>query len=253
MKYIIILLNFFVLTCIGQTITPSVINSGGKTTTTTINTQTIIYSDNIGEAIIGTGSSAIKMLTQGFLQPEMIVLAGATVTTFTNNVSCADKGDGSIRVDIANLPPGATVQYFWTPSALCPNNDCSRMDSLSKGTFTVLTVITQTMGSVVKKDSTRKIIDIKDDNGPCNIKVYTGISLSSGNNTKFVIDNIELYPKAKVCIYNRWGGQLFCTQEYSNTKNYWPRDGEKVNSGTYFFIIDLGDKGIIKKWLEVFE
>lgn len=127
------------------------------------------------------------------------------------------------------------------------------MDSLSKGIYTVITVITQNIGSGVKIDTIRKVVEIKDDNLPCNIKVYTGVSLSSGNNTKFVIDNIELYPKAIVCIYNRWGGQLFCTQEYSNTKNYWPRDGEKVNAGTYFFIIDLGEKGVIKKWLEVFE
>ena len=57
-----------------QSISPSVINSGGKTSTTTLNSQTVYYTDNIGEAVIGTGSTSGSILTQGFLQPDMMVV-----------------------------------------------------------------------------------------------------------------------------------------------------------------------------------
>jgi hypothetical protein len=245
-------MNFVALVCVGQTIMPQVINSGGKTTTATLNSQTVIYTDNIGEAIIGTGTGGGKMLTQGFLQPLSYTVNGGVVTTFTSDVSCADKRDGVIRVIISNLYSNATVQYFWKPSSLCPANNCSRQDSLSKGTFTVLTVIRYTVGSSPRVDSVTNIVTIKDEAGPCFIKPYTGIVLS-GDNNHFVIDNIELYPEANVCIFNRWGNQIFCTYKYSNVDNFWPRKGEKVLPGTYFFIIDAKEKGVIKKWLEVFE
>ncbi len=237
-----------------QSISPSVINSGGKTTTTTLNSQTVIYTDNIGEAVIGTGSTSGNILTQGFLQPDMIVVKNTSVTVFSSNVTCADKGDGYIYVDVVDLPLNATVQYFWTPTnTLCASGNCSRRDSLSQGTFTVRTVWTFTVGTTVKKDSTVHIINILDNNGICNIKVYTGIH-QSGSNTKFTIDNIEAYPDAEVSIYNRWGRRLFSTKEYGKDKNkMWPADGEKVISGTYFYIIDTGKGKANKGWVEVFD
>jgi hypothetical protein len=238
--------------CKAQSISPSVINAGGRTTTATLNSQTVIYTDNIGETVIGTGNANGKMITQGFLQPDFIVVNNTTVTVFASDVTCGDKQDGFIRVDVASPPPGANIMYYWTPNSLCPTNDCQRIDSLTSGTFTVVTKWTYTTASGPKADSARHVVSINNNNGPCNIKVYSGIILS-GTNNKFTIDNIELYPKAKVCIFSRWGAQMFCTQNYSNDENYWPRKGEKVLPGTYFYIIDAGEKGVIKSWVEVLE
>ena len=251
---LIILFNVCIKLIFAQSITPSVINSAGRTSTANINSQTIIYTDNIGETIITTGNNGTRMLTQGFLQPLVSPLGAGTVTTFWSDVTCADKGDGAIRINITDQHPNSDVKYYWIPDTLCPTHDCSRLDSLSKGVFTVITVITYTpQGGAAKTESTTSIVEIKDVNGPCNIKVYTGISLSSGSNTKFVIDNIELFPKATVSIYSRWGNQIFSTEGYDNTSNYWPKKDEKVLPGTYYFVIDMGEKGVIKKWLEIFE
>ncbi len=246
------------ITCIicslvkGQSISQSVINAGGNTSTVTLNSQTIFYTDNIGEAVIGTGAVSGKMITQGFLQPDFIAVNGTTVTIFGSDVTCADKNDGFVKVDISNPPNGAWYEFFWTPSALCPNNDCQRIDSLTSGTFSVITVIHYSVGTTLKADTFNLATTLKDNNGPCNIKPYTGIKIG-GANGKFIIDNIEAYPEAKVCIFSRWGNQMFCTHKYSNTDNYWPRKDEKVTPGTYYYIIDAGAKGTIKSWLEVFE
>jgi hypothetical protein len=252
MRLFFCILFLSVKTVLSQTISQQVINAGGRTSTATINSQTVIYTDNIGETVIGTGNVNGKMITQGFLQPDFLVVNNTTVTAIGADVTCADKNDGFIRVDVTNPPPGAMFKYFWSPSVLCPTNDCPRIDSLTNGTFTVVTVWTYTVGSVVKIDSARHVITIKDNNGPCNIKPYSGVSLS-GTNNKFTIDNIEAFPEASVCIFTRWGNQVFCTHKYNNTDNYWPRKDEKVIPGTYFYVIDAGSKGVIKSWLEVIQ
>jgi len=252
MKHLFIIFNFFVFGCIAQSISPSVINSGGKTSTVTINTQTVIYTDNIGEAVIGTGSTSGNKLTQGFLQPDMIVVKGTSVVPYASDVTCADKRDGFIIIDVIDPPANATKEFFWTPDALCPTHDCSRIDSLSRGTYTVKTVWTYSVGSIVKMDSATRVVKILDNNGICNLKVYSGIK-TSGGNSKFTIDNIELYPEAQVSIYNRWGVALFSTTKYNNVDNYWPKKDEKVIPGTYFYVINAGEGKVIKSWVEVFD
>jgi hypothetical protein len=252
MKKLIITTFMFCSLVKGQSISQQVINAGGKTSTTSIGSQTIIYTDNIGEAIIGTGSANGNMLTQGFLQPDFLVANNTTVTIFKSDVTCGDKKDGFVKVDITNPPNGAWYEYFWKPSSLCPTNDCQRIDSLTNGTFSVRTVVHYTLGSVSKADTFNLSATVVNNNGPCDIKPYSGVSLS-GTNKHFVIDNIEAYPTAKVCIFTRWGNQVFCSHEYNNSNNYWPRKGETVTPGTYYFIIDAGDKGTIKSWVEVIQ
>ena len=156
---------------------------------------------------------------------------GVSVTVFSANVTCADKRDGYIKVELGPYPAGTTVEYYWTPDTLCPMHDCNRIDSLSAGTFTVETKLTFPGG---RKESYTSIVIISDKNGICNLKVYTGISLSGGN-PKFTIDNIELYPEARVSIYNRWGVKLFDRDKYNTVDNYWPLKGEKVVPGTYLY------------------
>ena len=81
-KSLYILVGFYLMFARAQTMSQQVINAGGKTTTTTLNSQPVIYTDNIGEAVIGTGNVSGKMITQGFLQPDMVVVNHTSVTVF---------------------------------------------------------------------------------------------------------------------------------------------------------------------------
>ncbi|MBK7819133.1 MAG: hypothetical protein IPJ60_17570 [Sphingobacteriaceae bacterium] len=178
------LITLFSIGVNAQSISPSVINSGGRTSTTTVNSQTVIYTDNIGEAVIGTGSVSGNMITQGFLQPDHSNVNGVSVTVFSGSVTCSDKRDGFIRVDVDNHPDIAYVKYFWTPDTLCPTHDCDRVDSLSAGTFTVEAKWMFNNGS---RDSSEHIVIITNKNGICALSVYTGITLS-GSNSKLTIE-----------------------------------------------------------------
>jgi gliding motility-associated-like protein len=71
-----------------------------------------------------------------------------------------------------------------------------------------------------------------------------------GINDTWIIDNIQSYPNNSVKIFNRYGVIVYEAQNYNNT---WGGESEKsfrindkttstLPSGTYFFILDLGEK-----------
>ncbi len=96
---------------------------------------------------------------------------------------------------------------------------------------------------------------------PYNIVTPNG----DGQNDIFYIDNIEAYRDNVVRIYSRWGQVLAEIKNYDNSNNYWSGtvfSGNKDNyndiqnqnlpSGTYFYIIDLGDgTALIKGYIEL--
>ncbi|HMT30284.1 MAG TPA: gliding motility-associated C-terminal domain-containing protein, partial [Bacteroidia bacterium] len=67
-----------------------------------------------------------------------------------------------------------------------------------------------------------------------------------GTNDGYVIDGIENYPGNKLWVYSRWGNLVYKAKDY---RNNWDGTsnvsgvymGKKVQTGTYYFILDLND------------
>lgn len=245
-----------------QSITPQVINSaggGGQVGTSGIE---VYY--NIGEPIVSTVNNGTNVITQGFLQPDVVGNFGLIVNTFSTNVSCADKTDGTIGV-IASIsggfnPADYQFYYYWNMDTLCPGalGTCSVITGLAAGNYSV-TVVSHYIGGATIPDDTVRIanISILGNSEPCIINVYNGITPNGdGSNDFFVINNIEQFPDNNVQIFNRWGHKLFEADHYDNINNVWrgtENNTERIApSGTYFYIIDLknGSKPI-KGWLEL--
>lgn len=260
MRLVLIYLLFCGVLCKAQSVSPQIINSaggGGQVGSTGVE---VYY--NIGEPITSTISDGggNHFITQGFLQPDVVGDFGLTATPFISSNSCADKTDGVIRV-VANVS-GANasdyfIKYFWSPASLCPNNDCDVLDSLPAGTYSV-TVIAEHNSDPALNDTVKiKNIIIAGSNEPCQITIFTGITPNDdGINDFFFITNIDQFPDNSVEIYNRWGQKLFETKNYNNQENYWKgtlNGGTQVApSGTYFYIIDLGNGSKpVKGWLEL--
>jgi gliding motility-associated-like protein len=55
-----------------------------------------------------------------------------------------------------------------------------------------------------------------------------------GKNDTWKIPGIDRYPGSIVDIYNRWGNQVYHSNNYDNS---W--DGHDLNEGTYFYILRL--------------
>ena len=251
LKLLIVVFCFSFITNNSQTITPHVINSAGGNWTLP---SGITISDNVGEPFVSTINNNNNMITQGFLQ-NFVVADVFSVSIIKNDVSCSDKNDGNISTAITSNITTPSVKYFWIPQVLCPNDDCSSIDSLKPGTYTVTVKISYYINSVQIDTLLTNVVTINDQNGPCKVKIYKGITPNGdGNNDVFTIDNISEFPKNHLLIYNRWGRMVYEAYGYDNITKFWPTKEEagNISSTTYFYLLDLGDGSpIIKNWVEV--
>jgi len=237
------------------TISPQVINSAGDHRP--LGTTGIYVTDNIGEPFTETLPGSGMMITQGFIQPEVVTIGGFSVTSQVKNVTCFDKNDGEIYLKIIKSPQAANyeVTYSWTPTSTCTAKCDSLLDLMAQ-TYSVSVLITYTnMVGSVKMDTIRQVITVAGTNELCKIKIFNGITTNGdGNNDVFTIENIEEFPKNHITIFNRWGHQVADIKGYNNKTNPWPTKDKLDNllPSTYFYILDLGDGSKqIKGWVEL--
>lgn len=234
------------------TISNKVINSAGGEGTA--GTTTIYY--NIGETVINTINSSSNTITQGFLQPDVLGNFGLSVSTLINHISCVGKTDGAIVLTptISGISSAITpsYQYFWTPTSLCPANDCQSLNNLNAGVYSVTVIATfGTKSDTVEVNN----ITINDSTEPCLLEIFNGVTPNGDNkNDFFFIGNIDQYPKNNVKIFTRWGQLISNLDGYDNVTKRWDGNinGQVVASGTYFYVIDLGNGSKpIKGWIEL--
>lgn len=254
---------FFSLHAVAQvspTISPNVMNAAGGHRA--IGTSGYWLTDNVGEPFTATlGNSGLNfMITQGFIQPEIVTPGGFSITSLHQDIQCLDKADDSyIALTLTTSVTNYKVKYLWSPASVCPDNNCNRIDTLKAGPYSVKVAIDFTTNAgVAKVDTINLSFNIRNATQPCIIKPFSGVSPNSdGNNDFFTIENIKEFPKNHVSIFNRWGNLLFDVDGYDTTKEdkRWPNADalEKLPSSTYFYIIQLNDgaSSVIKGWVEL--
>lgn len=235
-----------------QVISPQVLNAAGNSRA--LGSTGVSISDNVGEPFtltLGSGAS----ISQGFLQPDALTLTTPTVILIHNDVPCHGRNEGNISTAITAVP-GYSLVYVWTPTTVCPAGNCSSLDSLSAGVYTLQATFTYTTaGNKIVIYQITDTVVIRDVNGPCKVKVFTGVNINGSNqNDHMYIQNIEEFPNNRVTIYNRWGIQLYDQRSYDNTTVYWPSQDDRIKllPSTYFYVLDLGDGSkAIKGWVEL--
>ena len=61
-------------------------------------------------------------------------------------------------------------------------------------------------------------------------------------NDNFVVPCLANYPGSAICIFNRWGDQVYFEDNYQNTWNgTYQGNGETLPVGTYYYVIDVAD------------
>lgn len=249
--YIFILFSAFQLK--SQSISPAVINTAGGGGV--IGTSTVEVYYNIGEPIVSTVSNSSNVVTQGFLQPDIVGSLDLSITPLFQNESCLNKKDGFISL-VLNSSPSSAIQllYVWNPSSVCPTQNCTSVDSLNPGLYSV-TVVAINSNSVAI-DSVSFNYTISASTEPCLLTVFNGFTPDGdGLNDNWVIENIENYPNNTVTIFNRWGNKIWNTSNYNNSSNVWngkTLGGATLTSGTYFYIIEIDNGSAVKKgWVEL--
>jgi gliding motility-associated-like protein len=255
MKYFIIIIFVFGIVAkqFSQTVSPAVINSAGGGGTVGSSGVEVYY--NIGEPIVSTVSNGINAITQGFLQPDIVGAFDLSITPLYQNESCLNKKDGFISL-VLNSSPSSAVQlvYVWTPSSVCPAQNCTSVDSLTPGNYSVSVRAVNSSSVVI--DSVAFNYTITASTEPCNIIVYNGFTPDGdGLNDNWIIENIGNFSNNTVTIFNRWGTKIWNTVNYNNSDNVWngkTQGGNDLPSGTYFYVIELDNgNGIKKGWVEL--
>jgi len=75
-----------------------------------------------------------------------------------------------------------------------------------------------------------------------------------GKNEFFNIAIAEKYPQNIVRIYNRWGNLVTEIKNYDNESEVWRglnQENEKMDSGTYYFILEANEELILSGWVEL--
>ncbi len=255
MKYYLIIIFVFgiVVKQLAQTISPQVINSAGGVGAVGSSGVEVYY--NIGEPLTNTISNGVNLLTQGFLQPDILGNFGLNISPLFSNESCLGKNDGKINLILNAQPPSAiTIKYIWSPYFVCPGDNCSSVDSLPPGNYSVFIKALNSSGNMI--DSITKQFTIIANTDPCQIIVFTGLSPNGdGLNDNWIIENIENFPNNSVNIYNRWGNRIIGINNYNNTNNTWngqSSSGSVLPNGTYFYVIELNNgSGVKKGWVEL--
>ncbi len=139
---------------------------------------------------------------------------------------------------------GNYFYYEWFPSNALTSSISVSPQATS--TYTVKVIDNNTC-------TFRKTILVEVDQN-CNLSVGNAITANNDlNNDQLFINNIERYPTNTVSIFNRYGTEVFKTQNYDNKTNNWPKQDQigKLTNGTYFYIVDLKNGSVLKGWVEV--
>lgn len=96
---------------------------------------------------------------------------------------------------------------------------------------------------------------------PGQVVIYNGVTANGdGVNDYFLIDNIWLYPQNKVTVFNRWGHEVFNTENYDSEGNVFNgyaqgkgvvSPSEKLPAGTYYYIVEyLYINNGVNQWIK---
>ena len=159
-------------------------------------------------------------------EPSALTTAVVTVT----DVSCNGQNDGIASV---NLASGGTSPYSYSWS-----NGSSGLSAVLLPVGPISVIVSDINNCTVTANATLKLSE-------CDFELPTSFSPNGdGFNDFYVIHGISLYPKNIFKVFNRWGNEVYSTEDYTNIE--WQgqnSDGEELPVGTYFvtFIVKNQD------------
>ena len=145
----------------------------------------------------------------------------------STNATCNDNNGNALLTIISASEP---VSLLWSNGATVAN-----INNLGMGVYHL--TVSDAFNCVVY-DS----VEVNSENQLNCLEIPTLFSPNGdGTNDKFEISRIDLFPEAKVEIFNRWGNCIFKSDNYANSANWWDGtwNGKDMPMGAYIFILTL--------------
>ena len=263
------------------TITNGTILSGGGNADGTV---TVSWSD------IGPGRVEVSYInncnenTTKFLNVNVATCSDITITNVVDNptpnfgehvtftITVNNVGEGSFINTIVSeiLPSGYDlVSFNTTGGTYDPATQLWTIPALASGQSLVLTIVAEVLPSgnylnvAAIEISTPLDVDAANNSASASVEpicltVYNEFTPNNdGANDLFRIDCIESYPNNELKVFNRYGALVYSKQHYENdwdgTANVSGvvNRGDMLPTGTYFYVITIGDGTVKKGWLSI--
>ena len=263
------------------TITNGTILSGGGNADGTV---TVSWSD------IGPGRVEVSYInncnenTTKFLNVNVATCSDITITNVVDNptpnfgehvtftITVNNVGEGSFINTIVSeiLPSGYDlVSFNTTGGTYDPATQLWTIPALASGQSLVLTIVAEVLPSgnylnvAAIEISTPLDVDVANNSASASVEpicltVYNEFTPNNdGANDLFRIDCIESYPNNELKVFNRYGALVYSKQHYENdwdgTANVSGvvNRGDMLPTGTYFYVITIGDGTVKKGWLSI--
>lgn len=147
------------------------------------------------------------------------------------DISCKEAKDGTIKLEVN----GGTPPYYLTTNAESniPIEENFVIKDLHSGVYHL--IINDEHGC----SYSLKNVVIPANETPCLHIPNVFSPNEDGINDTWVIDNIQMFPDAKIAVFNRWGQNIYKGDSVSQP---WDgcRNGKKMPSGVYTYVVDLG-------------
>lgn len=180
-------------------------------------TYTAVITDNQGckDSIFGTVG-----------QPDSVIVYAEIIA-----VSCVDQNDGAISLTVVGGTSPYT--YSWSNAETVPS-----ISQLPSNTYIAIVTDANSCATSISYEVLASDL-------PCVNPVNTFTPNGDFYNDTWVIDNMDLYPKALVQVFNKWGNRVFKSEG-----SYAPWDGTFNNNPlpaeVYYYIIELNDPSSTK-------
>nr|WP_144213923.1 gliding motility-associated C-terminal domain-containing protein [Flavobacterium panacis] len=190
--------------------------------------------------------------------------------TFTITVNNVGEGDFINTIVSDLLPSGLElVSSSATSGTYDPTTQLWTIPRLNAGQSVVLTIVAEVLPSgnytVVATVETSTPLDVDASNNsasvtlePICLTVYNEFTPNNdGKNDLFRIDCIETHPNNELKVFNRYGALVYSKVHYENdwdgTANVSGvvNRGDMLPTGTYFYVITIGDGTVKKGWLSI--
>ncbi|PKB18740.1 gliding motility-associated C-terminal domain-containing protein [Flavobacterium sp. 5] len=263
------------------TITGGTILSGGGTADGSV---TVSWS-NIGAGQVKvTYTNTCDENTTKTLDITAVTCSDLTITNIVNNpapnfgeeveftITISNVGEGNmINTQVNELLPNGYDFLSFTASVgtYDPANHIWNLPTLNAGTSQILKI----KALVLSTDNYMNVasiiastpLDLDSTNNtassfvePICLTVYNEFTPNNdGANDLFRIDCIESYPNNELEVYNRYGSLVYKKNKYENDWNGTANvsgvvnKGDMLPTGTYFYVINIGDGTVKKGWLSI--
>jgi gliding motility-associated-like protein len=206
-----------------------------------LGTTTVTYTavDNAGNSISETFVVVVNPL------PVVSI-------TSEDNVMAVCTGE-SLELKVDPVVSGLTYEWYGDGANLVGNGPIYTVQGETTSTgdsYSVLAIDQYGCVSSAKIDIVVK---------PCGIKITEAVTPNGdGYNDFFEIENLEFYPNTKVKFFNRWGLELYSSDDYKNdwdgrSRNALDAGSDLLPEGTYYYLIVLGGNESSPEFGEIYK